>query len=101
MITSADNSTEGSANRMNSAVRFFVAFKAAKTFAIAVAALTFCILTASVVELILRDVFTDACKQFWFVVLHYEFSGLNSIVNAFILSVKSLPSYYFQTISLS
>ena len=90
MITSADNSTEGSANRMNSMVRFFVAFKAAKTFAIVVAVLTFCIFTPFVVGLILRDVCTDACKQFWFVVLHYEFSGLNSIVNVFIYGMRHI-----------
>ena len=92
MITSADNSrsTEGSANRMNSVVRFFVAFKAAKTFAFVVAVLTFCIFTPSVVGLILREVCTDACKQFCFIVLHYEFSGLNSIVNAFIYGMRDV-----------
>ena len=84
MITSADSCTEESANRMNSVVRLLVALKAAKTFAIVVMVLTFCILTPTVVGPILREVCTDACRQFWFVVLHYEFSGINSIVNPFI-----------------
>ena len=48
-IARIDNSTEESGYRMNFVVKFFVALKAAKTFAIVVAVLTICILTPTVV----------------------------------------------------
>ena len=48
-IANAENSTEQSTNRMSFALRFFVALKLAKTFAIVVAVLTICILIPTVV----------------------------------------------------
>ena len=47
--TSVDNSTDKSANKMSFVREFFVALKAVKTFAIAVAILTFRMLTPTVV----------------------------------------------------
>ena len=87
-ITRVDNFTEESANRINLVLRFFVALKEAKTFAIVVAALMFCILIPTVVALILMKFCSNTCKQFWFVVFHYELIGINSLVNAFIYGLR-------------
>ena len=87
-ITSADNSTEQSTNRMSFVLRFFVGLKEAKTFAIIVAVLAISILTPTVVGWILLAFCTDSCRQIWFVVFHYEFYGINSVVNAFIYGMR-------------
>ena len=87
-IVSVDNSTEESNNRMSFVLGFFVALKAAKTFAIVVAVLTFCILTPVVVAQILNRFCTVSCAQIWYVVFHYELYGINSVVNAFIYGMR-------------
>ena len=87
-IASADNSTEESTNRMSFVLRFFVALKSAKTFAIVVAVLTICILTPTVVSRILIQFCTFACRQIWFVIVNYELYGINSVVNAFIYGMR-------------
>ena len=87
-IASADNSTEESTNRMSFVLGFFVALKAANTFAIVVAVLTICILTPTVVGGILLKVCTSSCHQIWVVVFHFEFYGINSVVNAFIYGMR-------------
>ena len=87
-ITSADNSTEESTNRMSIVLRFFVALKSTKTFAIVVAVLTICILTPTVVGQILNHFCTRPCWQIWYVVFHYELYGINSVVNAFIYGMR-------------
>ena len=87
-IASIDNSTEESGNRMNLLVRFFVALKAAKTFAIVVAVLTFCILTPALVGRILIEFYSARFQQIWYAVFNYEFSGINSVVNAFIYGMR-------------
>ena len=87
-IASADNFTEESTNRMSFVLGFFVALKTAKTFAVVVAVLTICILTPTVVGRILLAFCTDSCRQIWFVVFHYEFYGINSVVNAFIYGMR-------------
>ena len=86
-IVCVENSIEESANRMSFVLRFFVALKAAKTFAIVVAVLTVCILTPTVVGHII-DKFCTSCKQVWFLVFHYELYGINSVVNAFIYGMR-------------
>ena len=88
MIARVYNSTEKSANRINFVVRFFVALKAAKTFAIVVAVLTICILTPTVVGWILNAFYSARFQQIWFVVFSYEFNGINSVVNAFIYGMR-------------
>ena len=87
-IASGDNSTEETPNRMSIVLRFFVALKAAKTFAIVVAVLLICILTPTVVGAILREFCTDRCRLIWYAVLNYEFYGINSVVNAFIYGMR-------------
>ena len=87
-IASANNSTEETTNRMSFVLRFFVALKAAKTFAIVVAVLTICILTPIVVGRIINVFCDDACEQIWYVVLNYELYGINSVVNAFIYGMR-------------
>ena len=87
-IANADNSTEGSASKKSFVRGFLVALKAAKTFAIVVAVLTFCILTPSVVGPIASEFCSDHCKKFWFFVFHYELYGINSVVNVFIYGMR-------------
>jgi hypothetical protein len=72
--------------------RFFQALKTVKTFSIVVAVLTFCVLTPSVVGLVMNYVSScgDSCQQLWFAVFHYEFYGINSIVNAFIYGIRHI-----------
>ena len=77
-----------SANRMNFVHRMFVALKAAKTFAIVVAVLAFCVLTPTVVGDMLYKFCTVPCMQLWFVLFHYEFYWINSVVNAFIYGMR-------------
>ena len=75
---------------MSNVNRFFHAFKTAKTFCIVVAVLTFCVLTPTVVGSLLKNMSSSsyACRQLWYVVFHYEFYGVNSIVNAFIYGMR-------------
>ena len=87
-IASADSSTRESINRMRFVLGFFVALKAAKTFAIVVTVLTICILTPTVVGRMLYEFCTGSCLQFWFVVFNFEFYGINSMVNAFIYGMR-------------
>ena len=73
-IPNVDNSTEESGNtsRNRFLLKFFVALKTAKTFAIVVAVLTFCILTPTIVGRMLHEFCTVSCRQLWYVVFHYE-----------------------------
>ena len=87
-ISSFSKSAEKPVNRLNFVLGFFVALKAAKTFAIVVAVLTFCILTPTVVGPKLREFCSKPCKQIWYVVVHYELNGINSVVNVFIYGIR-------------
>ena len=88
-ITSIDNSTGESGNRLTFVIRFFVTLKAAKTFAIVVAVLTFCLLIPTLLRKILTETLcSDTCRQIWYVVFNYELNGINSIVNAFIYGMR-------------
>ena len=91
-ISNFDNSTEESGNtsRNRFRLRFFVALKTAKTFAIVVAVLTFCILTPTIVGRMLHEFCTSSssCRQLWYVVFQYELYGINSVVNAFIYGMR-------------
>ena len=88
MISGVDNATEKSAKRISVLRRFFVALKAAKTFSIVVAVLTFSMLTPSVVGQMINTFCTDSCWRIWFVVFQYEIYGVNSVVNAFIYGMR-------------
>jgi hypothetical protein len=72
--------------------KFFHAHKAVKTFSIVVAVLTFCVLTPTVVGMVIMNISScsDSCEQLWFVVFHSEFYGINSIVNAFIYVMRHI-----------
>ena len=87
-IPRVENYTEESGYMMNFVVKFFVALKAAKTFAIVVAVLTFCILTPTVVGQVLNIFHSSRYQQIWYVVFNYEFYGINSVVNAFIYGMR-------------
>ena len=87
-IANVDNSTEQVTNKISFVLRFFVGVKEAKTFAIVVAVLTICILFPSLVGRILFNFCSVPCRQIWFVIFHYEFYGINSVVNAFIYGMR-------------
>ena len=87
-IASIENSTEESGYRLTFVFRFFVALKAAKTFAIVVAVLTFCLIVPTLVRGILKKFCSNTCRQIWYVVFNYELNGINSIVNAFIYGMR-------------
>ena len=89
-IASANNSTEESNNRMSFVLRFFVALKAVKTFAIVVVVFTICILTPTIVGEMLFNFCSDQCKQIWYVLFHFQFYGINSVVNAFIYGMRHI-----------
>ncbi len=77
------------AGKMAAINRFFHSLKAVKTFAIVAAVLTFCVLTPTVVGLLVhKSSCSPSCRQLWFVVFHHEFYGINSIVNAFIYGMR-------------
>jgi hypothetical protein len=67
---------------------FFQALKAVKTFSIVVAVLTFCVLAPTVVALGLNESSCQSFLQFWYTVFHYEFYGMNSVVNVFIYGMR-------------
>ncbi len=80
-----------SANKTSALNRLFHALKTVKTFSIVVAMLVFCILTPTVVGLVLiKSLCSNTCLQLWFVVFNYEFYGVNSIINAFIYGMRHI-----------
>ena len=84
-----DISSEQSSRRLIGIVRLLVGFKAAKTFAIVVAVLTFCVLTPTVVGVVI-DRYCKLCYQLWYIVFQFEFYGMNSVVNAFIYGMRHI-----------
>ena len=85
------NFDEQSANiGLSLVVQFMVALKQAKTFAIVVTVLAFCVLIPTVVGPILFNVCSESCWLIWFLVFNYELYGINSIVNAFIYGMRHL-----------
>jgi hypothetical protein len=76
------------ANKMSAIHGFFRALKDVKTFSIVLVVLVFCVLTPNVVGAVLHNSCGESCRQIWFVVFHYEFYGMNSIVNAFIYGMR-------------
>ena len=82
-------SSELQSKRLIGIVRLLVGFKAAKTFAIVVAVLTFCVLTPTVASKVIKH-FCESCHQMWYIVIRYDFYGMNSIVNAFIYGMRHI-----------
>ncbi len=81
-----------SANKMTRISRFFRALKAVKTFSVVLAVLIFCVLTPKVVGTVVKYYYGDNSSLYWtwYVVFHYEFYGVNSIVNAFIYGMRHI-----------
>ena len=77
-----------SGDRMSFVVGFFVALREAKTFAIVVAVLTFCILTPTAVEELVYNFCTVSSYHIWVLFFQYELYGINSVVNAFIYGLR-------------
>ena len=78
------------AKKMTRINRFLRAHKAVKTFSIVVAVLTLCVLTPTVVRTVVVNFCSRSCRQMWLAVFHYEFYGINSIVNAFIYGMRHI-----------
>ena len=87
-LTSVDHPHEESANRISFVLEFMAALKAAKTFAIIVAVLTFCVLIPSFIGDMLYIFCTVPCRQIWFALFNFELCGINSVVNAFIYGMR-------------
>ena len=82
-------SSELQSKRLIGIVRLLVGFKAAKTFAIVFAVLTFCVLTPTVASEVIKH-FCESCHQMWYIVIRYDFYGMNSIVNAFVYGMRHI-----------
>ena len=92
-VTARNNFTSGEQNnkkQLSSIHRLIHALKAAKTFAIVVAVLAFCVLTPNVVGIAIEFSCSDFCRMIWYVVINYQFIGVNSIVNAFIYGMRHM-----------
>ena len=87
-MTVINDSSEESTNRISFIVGFYIALKAAKTFAIVFAVLTVCILIPAVVGQLLKRFSNHSWLRIWYVFFNYEFYGINSIVNAFIYGMR-------------
>ena len=74
--------------RMRVVVRFFVDFKAAKTFFVVVAVLIFCLFTPTLIGDMLQHFCSTVCSRYFTVIFRYEFYGINSIVNAFVYGMR-------------
>ena len=85
-----NHNSNGQNQQLSNINRFFHALKAAKTFSIVVAVLTFCVLIPTVVGIALEFSCESSCSTIWYVVIHYEFIGINSIVNAFIYGMRHI-----------
>ena len=81
-----------STNKTRALSQLYHSFKAVRTFLIVVAVLIFCVLTPTIVGLVLYEISScsESCKQLWFVVFNFEFYGINSIVNAFIYGMRHI-----------
>ena len=76
--------------RMRSVVRFFVGLKEAKTFSIVVVVLMFCIFVPTLVGTMLSHLNCNKIWGYWYLIFHYEFYGINSVVNTFIYGMRHL-----------
>ena len=85
------NTNEEHLNIGRTNVRFFAGIKAAKTFSIVVAVLMFCIVTPNVVgKALIYSGSNPVIRKIWFRIFHYEFYGINSVVNVFIYGTRHL-----------
>ena len=88
-IFAVNNPSQQPSKRMSFVLQFFVAFKAARTFAIVIAVFAFCIIIPTVVHQVLRKFWKNSIGfQLWYVIFNFEFYGINSIVNAFIYGMR-------------
>ncbi|XP_028411154.1 alpha-1A adrenergic receptor-like [Dendronephthya gigantea] len=88
-IVSASNHNEQSGS-MRVVFRLFQAFKEAKTFSFVITVLAICCFTPTIIGSLLKKFCSASCQQMWYVVVQYEFYGINSIVNAFIYGVRHI-----------
>ena len=87
MVAGISNNNEQSGS-MRVVLRLFHAITEAKTFAIVITVLAVCCFLPTIIGTVLYHSCSDSCRQVWYVVVHYEFYGINSIVNAFIYGVR-------------
>ena len=74
--------------RMKVVFRFLSGLKAAKTFSIVVAVLIFGIFFPTLVGSILYNFCSEACREYLYIIVLYQFYGINSVVNAFIYGMR-------------
>ena len=81
---------EQSPKKLIGMLRFLVGLKTAKTFFILVVVLALCVFTPTVVGLAIEFYCSKLCRQIWYLIFHFEFYGINSIVNAFIYGMRNI-----------
>ena len=81
-------SNEHSTRRLIALLRYHVGLKAAKTFVIVVMVLACCVVTPSLIGVMIENLCSYSCRHIWYVVFCYEFYGINSIVNPFIYGIR-------------
>ena len=86
----ADNPNEISSKKMMRVLHFVVGLKTAKTFCIVVVVLAVCVVIPSTIGLMIEIFGSEPCRQIWFIVFHYEFYGVNSVVNPFIYGMRHI-----------
>ena len=83
-------SNEHPSKKIISRRRFLFTSKATKTFSFVVMALALCVFIPTVVGAVLEHSDSVSFRQTWFLIFHYEFCGLNSIVNPFIYGIRHI-----------
>ena len=85
------NTNEDNLNRktrIRIVLRSFEGLKEAKTFSIVAAVLIFCIFAPTLVGTMLHHFCSNVVWNYWYLIFHCEFYGMNSVVNAFIYGMR-------------
>ena len=75
-------------SRVRTVLRFFIVQKEVKTFSIVVAVLMLCIFAPTLIGTMLFRFCSQEVWNYWYLIFHYEFYGINSVVNAFIYGMR-------------
>ena len=81
-------SREHSSKQLRGTLRIVTACKTCKTFLIVVAVLSFCVFIPTVIGHVIEYSCSKTCQHLWFLIFHYEFYAVNSVVNAFIYGIR-------------
>ena len=83
-----NTSREHSSKQLRRILDILTVCKTCKTFLIVVVVLAFCVFIPTVIGLVVEFSCSKFFQHFWFVIFHYEFYGVNSVVNAFIYGMR-------------